>query len=77
MLIDGKLIEVGSLLRAEFCVIGTGIGGATLAQKLSGAGRDVLLVEAGGAEGEQCKSPLAPVETLGRRFGLPLSRAIE
>lgn len=38
----------GEVVRAEVCVIGTGAGGAVAAARLAEAGRDVVLLEAGG-----------------------------
>ncbi len=40
--------NAGDLLRAEICIIGGGIAGLTLAQKLVALGHDVLLLESGG-----------------------------
>jgi choline dehydrogenase-like flavoprotein len=47
MHIDGRDITEGSVLRAQVCVVGAGPAGLTLADSLSLAGHDVLLVEAG------------------------------
>ncbi len=54
MLIDGEqLARDGGArdgLEADICVVGAGAAGITLAHRLRGAGRSVLLLEAGGLE---------------------------
>lgn len=75
MLINGHLIEQGSVLECEFCVIGTGMGGATVARKLAASRRDVLLVEAGGIDGKNDNAAINAKEE-GRPFGLTVSRSI-
>lgn len=75
------IIESASLagiepLAAHFCVIGSGMGGATLAQRLAKAGKDVLLVEAGSREPTGDSSPVQ-LEFVGRSFNAPSTRCIE
>ncbi|MEM0985979.1 MAG: GMC family oxidoreductase [Pseudomonadota bacterium] len=41
---------IGEELRTEFCIIGAGVAGQTLAMRLAKAGKAVLLVESGGLE---------------------------
>ncbi|MEM6945693.1 MAG: FAD-dependent oxidoreductase, partial [Pseudomonadota bacterium] len=48
MLIDGLGIADGAVLDADICVIGSGPAGIALMRRLEAAGRDVLVVEAGG-----------------------------
>ncbi|MEM8622825.1 MAG: GMC family oxidoreductase [Pseudomonadota bacterium] len=48
MLIDGLGIADGAVLEADICVIGSGPAGIALMRRLEAAGRDVLVVEAGG-----------------------------
>lgn len=52
MLVDGRSIEAGGQLSADVCVIGAGPVGLTAARELVGAGRRVVVVEAGGPEDE-------------------------
>jgi choline dehydrogenase-like flavoprotein len=77
MLIDANTLAPGTSLEAGFCVIGSGMGGATLAQKLAATFRDVLIVEAGclekATEGEE---PIV-AEHVGRSFNMPLTRCFE
>jgi choline dehydrogenase-like flavoprotein len=78
MLIDARQLPSRAVLRARFCVIGSGMGGATLAQSLARAQQDVLLVEAGTlqpalADGSQVVS----WESIGRSFNAPPTRCIE
>ncbi len=74
MLIDANSVEGGSVLRAKYCVIGSGMGGAALAQHLAAARQDVLLVEAGGL---QMTDSVVTAEHVGRSFNMPLTRCIE
>ncbi len=76
MLLDAATLRSWAPLRAEVCVVGSGMGGATVAQKLAAGGRDVLLVEAGGVD-ERAGGAAVMAEHAGRPFGLPRTRAIE
>lgn len=76
MLLDATQLDSGAPLRAEFCIVGTGMGGSALARKLVAAGRDVLLVEAGGVDASADGAPVT-AEHVGRPFGMPRTRAIE
>jgi choline dehydrogenase-like flavoprotein len=75
MILNGTAVENNTTLRAQYCVIGSGMGGASVASSLAKAGKDVLLVEAGG--GERSSSPPVSAEITGRPFGIPLTRCIE
>lgn len=75
MILDGQVLEPGSRLKAGVCVVGTGMGGASVARRLCSAGQDVLLVEAGGVDEKAATS--VDIENTGRPFGLPLTRCIE
>jgi choline dehydrogenase-like flavoprotein len=66
----------GSRLRAHYCVIGSGMGGAAVARTLAEAGEDVLLVEAGLDTPDNGTSPVSS-EITGRPFDLPVTRCIE
>lgn len=48
MILDGKEIPEGQKLTCDVVVVGSGAGGVTLALELGKAGRDVILLEAGG-----------------------------
>jgi choline dehydrogenase-like flavoprotein len=78
MIIHGSSVENNSILRAQYCVVGSGMGGAAVASSLARAGKDVLLIEAGMAQ------PSSPnilgnvtAEHTGRPFGIPITRCIE
>lgn len=75
MLIDGRRWP-GEVLEARVCIVGSGMGGASVAKALIEAGVDVLIVEAGG-EGKGRRTPPVLYETVGRGFGLPRTRAFE
>lgn len=59
MLIDGRTIAQGQILRADICIVGAGPGGLALARDLVGRGVDVLLVESGGFEPDDQTQSLA------------------
>jgi choline dehydrogenase-like flavoprotein len=76
MILNGTAVEKNTTFRAQYCVIGSGMGGATVASLLARAGKDVLLVEAGGSERSSLPPPVIAQAT-GRPFGIPLTRCIE
>jgi choline dehydrogenase-like flavoprotein len=61
---------------AQFCVIGSGMGGATLAQVLAASGEDVLLIEAGSLT-QAGEKAAVELEHVGRSFNAPPTRCIE
>jgi choline dehydrogenase-like flavoprotein len=77
MILDGRSLASGSALTSRFCVVGTGMGGAAVAQKLAAAGHEVLLVEAGGFETRLGDSEAVMAEFVGRPFKRPPTRCIE
>jgi choline dehydrogenase-like flavoprotein len=77
MIIDANLIEANSTLKARFCVIGSGMGGAAITQKLAGLGFDVLLVEAGGLATHVESRSTVQAQHAGRPFRRPPTRCIE
>lgn len=48
MLTDARLLDDGSVLETDVCVVGAGPAGITLALELAGSGLDVLVLESGG-----------------------------
>jgi len=77
MIIDARQLKAGEILRSRFCVIGTGMGGSTVAQKLADAGHEVLLVEAGGCDTQLGDNDQVMAEFVGRSFNRPPTRCIE
>jgi choline dehydrogenase-like flavoprotein len=63
-------------ITAQVCIVGSGMGGASVAKKLIESGVDVLIVEAGGAKATRSE-PLVSHQTVGRSFGLSRTRALE
>jgi choline dehydrogenase-like flavoprotein len=77
MIQDARALPPGSVVRSRFCVVGTGMGGSAVAHKLSEAGKDVLLIEAGGLETRLGDSETVAAEIVGRPFNRPPTRCIE
>lgn len=75
MLIDARRLS-GDVVEARVCIVGSGMGGASAAMKLVAAGVDVLIVEAGGEAPGRGPAPVTH-ESVGRSFGLALTRAFE
>jgi choline dehydrogenase-like flavoprotein len=61
-------------VETDVCIIGSGMGGGTLALRLAEKGLRPLLIEAGGL---QESASTMPCEQVGRGFGLEKSRSIE
>ncbi|MQA28872.1 MAG: hypothetical protein GEU82_03395 [Luteitalea sp.] len=77
MLIDARSLDRQSVLKARYCVIGSGMGGAAVAQKLAAAGQDVLIVEAGGLDLGFSEDASVSADHVGRSFNMPATRCIE
>lgn len=58
----------------DYCIIGTGIGGSTLAIKLAEQGKSILIIEAGKSHGN---SENVIYENAGREFGLRATTSIQ
>lgn len=76
MILESTALSSESPLTAQFCVIGSGMGGATLAQVLAAAGEDVLLIEAG-STAQTNENVTVELEHVGRSFNAPPTRCIE
>ena len=79
MLIDADALENNAILQARFCIVGTGMGGSALAQKLANSLTDVLMVEAGPVSSrmQSATSACEFAENVGRALGTPFTRSIE
>ena len=77
MFIDGRLLEAETILRAEVCVIGTGMGAISAASFLIRSGHDVLFIETGPIVASRSDRPSVHIESVGRPFGLSRSRGLE
>jgi hypothetical protein len=76
MIIDAFELKPNTVLRSRYCIIGSGMGGAAVAQTLAAAGEDVLLIEAGGVKSSP-DGGMVHAEHVGRPFNIPISRCIE
>jgi choline dehydrogenase-like flavoprotein len=72
MIVDLSKQRLGSTLRADTCVVGTGIGGGSFVVRYATGRGDLVVVEAGGL-GE---SRLIGAESVGRDFRLPKTREV-
>jgi choline dehydrogenase-like flavoprotein len=66
-LLDGRMIEDGTTLAADVCIIGAGPIGITLARRLARPGRSVVVLESGGRAFDPAVQDLA----MGDNIGLP------
>jgi choline dehydrogenase-like flavoprotein len=77
MVIDGRAVGTDFLVESAYCVVGSGMGGAAVAHTLARAGQDVLLVEAGNANGFPAdRHDNVTAEMTGRPFDIPVTRSI-
>ena len=74
MLVDGRLLPYGTLLRSTVVVVGAGPAGLTVAQELAAAGIDVLLVEGGGRHHTKADDDALRGEGVGEPFPMLMSR---
>ncbi len=72
MLIDARDVPAGAILEADVCIVGAGAAGITIARRLSGRGRSILLIESGGLEPDHDTQALMQGDIVGepmRFFG--------
>ncbi|PSN10804.1 GMC family oxidoreductase [filamentous cyanobacterium CCT1] len=65
MLIDSLELPRNHLVKADFCVIGSGPGGIAITRELAGTGKNVCLLESGGVEREIDVQDLSAGESIG------------
>src|SRR5450830_1542486 len=70
MLIDGRQLAPDITLRADICIIGTGMGALSAAHPLVCARRDVLFIEAGPLTASRRDPPAVRIDSVGRPFGI-------
>ena len=68
MLIDLEKATDDTLLQAEVCIVGAGAAGVALARDLMKAGRDVILLEAGGMDYDEGTQSLFKGENIGMEY---------
>lgn len=77
MLIDGRQLAPDTILRADICIIGTGMGAISAAHPLVRARRDVLFIETGPLTASRRDPPAVRIDSVGRPFGIATSRGLE
>jgi choline dehydrogenase-like flavoprotein len=77
MFIDGRALNSDTVLRADICIIGTGMGAISAANLLISEGHDVLFVETGPMTTSRRDRPSVRIENVGRPFGISTSRGLE
>lgn len=65
---DARELESGDVLRADICIAGAGAAGIAMARDLIASGRDVILLESGGLEGDEDTQALYRGPELGHEF---------
>ncbi|MDC1340573.1 GMC oxidoreductase [Oceanospirillaceae bacterium] len=71
MIFDGVASKI---VRTDICIVGSGIGGGTIAKYLSESNCEISIIEAGGLEKGTSK---VSYESVGRDFGLRTTTAIQ
>lgn len=74
MLMDLRSSDTPGSFATDVCIIGGGAAGISLTSRLSDAGRDVLLVEAGGLQVTPDEQQIVEGESIGRPFALEEGR---
>lgn len=74
MIDSARDLEDGSLLNADVCIVGAGAAGIAVALDLLDSGLDVLLLEAGGLEGDAATQALYRGEVADERLHSPPDR---
>lgn len=72
MLLDARLLEAGTRLACDLCIIGSGAAGITLARAVAGTGLHVCVLESGDRGSSPGAQALAGAESVGRRY-LPVA----
>lgn len=62
-------------VKTDICIVGSGIGGGTLARKLSNSGRTFVIIEAGSWEGNSQHN--VSYENIGHKFGVRSTTTIQ
>lgn len=75
VLTDAREVPRDSVLRADICVIGGGAAGITIAWSLANTSRSVIVLESGGAEGDDRTQALAAGDDVGEPYSAPLDAA--
>ena len=77
MLIDGRQLAPDTTLRADICIVGTGMGAISAAHPLVRGRRDILFIETGPMSASRRDPPSVRIESVGRAFGIATSRGLE
>ena len=74
MIVDARLIEAGTVVQADVCIIGGGLAGMILAREFIGTQAEVFLLESGGLQQESELQSLDAGGNVGYRY-YPLESA--
>lgn len=72
---DGRTVPVGESIVTDFCVVGGGPAGLTLARELDSFGHDVVLLERGTPGGAGLLEPIATTDAVGIEYDIDAYRA--
>src|SRR5215210_437567 len=68
MLVDGRDVRAGTVMRADCCVIGSGAAGITIARELARTRASVVLLESGGFDFDPRTQALNAGDIVGERL---------
>src|ERR1700730_4061230 len=74
MILDARRFPDGEVLKCDVCVVGSGAAGITLALEFAKAGRETIVLEAGGKHWERASQALCEGDVGDARIHGPLHR---
>jgi choline dehydrogenase-like flavoprotein len=71
---DGRTVPDGEKIHTDVCIVGGGPAGITLARELDRAGREVVLLERGPADGPGLTQPMGTTDCVGIDYDIDFNR---